>query len=250
MNRPAWLDIPRVDDPELLDLGHGSQVDVVQNLAEMWRLNRYFGGLSALTDHLYPLLEQYSALRADHDLPIQNSERIRVLDLGTGGAEIPVSIARWLRERSQQGRIVGVDWAARNLTAAAQNAFFVPEISLLQADALRLPFAPNSVDVVISSLFLHHFTRAQVIEVLRAAFDCARRAIIMSDLVRGKLPLLAFRFGAPLIVHHHMTRSDGLLSIRRGYTPDELRELAAEAGLSDAQVHLHHPFRMTLVARK
>ncbi|MBC7814584.1 MAG: methyltransferase domain-containing protein [Burkholderiales bacterium] len=237
MNLPAWLDIPRVDDPELLDLGHGSQVDVAQNLAEMWRLNRYFGGLSALTDHVYPILAQ-------------SSEPISILDLGTGGAEIPAAVARWMSQHAVKGRIIGVDWAARNLLAAGQNVASLPEISLLQTDAMRLPFAANSVDLTMSSLFLHHFTREQAVDLLRGAFDCARRAIIMSDLVRGRLPLLAFQYGAPLIVRHHMTRSDGKLSIRRGFTPAELRELATDAGLTNARVYPHHPFRMTLVAYK
>ena len=161
-----------------------------------------------------------------------------------------MALAGWLRQRGLWGGVVGVDWAARNLTAARQNLAQTPDVSLLQADALRLPLADNSVDYVISSMFLHHFTREQAVDVLRSAFRCARRAIIMSDLVRGRIPLLAFLVGARFIASNPISLADGPLSIRRSFTPPELRDLAAEADLTNAHVHTYRPFRMTLVAHK
>ena len=121
-------------------------------------------------------------------------------------------------------------------------------MSLLLADAQRVPFPNHAVDFVISSLFLHHFPPEAVVELLRTGYGLARRALIMTDLVRGVLPELAFGLVQPVLARHPLTRHDGRLSIRRAYTPTELRALAAAAGLAHARVYAHWPWRMTLVA--
>ncbi len=234
----SWLIPTQVEQPELLDLGFGSPADVSANLAEMWRANRYLGGLRALTRHLYPRL-----------LACQGSTII-LSDLGTGSGQIPVMIARWACRHGLTMQIIGVDWSPRNLTVAHHHIRSLPGISLVQADASRLPFSPGSVDFVISSLFLHHFPPEDVVRLLQSVLNCARRGVIMTDLVRGWLPLAAFKLAQPVIARNFLTRSDGALSIRRAYTPVELRELAAAAGLPDPQVHTHWAWRMTLVADK
>ena len=122
-------------------------------------------------------------------------------------------------------------------------------MNLMQADACALPFAEGQVDYFISTLFLHHLSPEQVIGVLRETYHRSRRGIVMSDLVRSYLPLLAFRLIQPIFARHYLTRHDGSLSIRRAYTPYELRAFARTAGLETARVYQHFPWRMTLSRR-
>lgn len=225
--------LERFDAPEWLDEGRGSPADVAANLAEMWRLNRALGGLAALTRHLYPRLHRHPG-------------RATVLDLGTGSAEVPRAIAAWAAARRRPVTSIGVDWAARHLAVARAHGRAAP-VPLLQADAAHLPLAPRSVDYVITTLFLHHFAPAAAVALLRAAYAVARRALLVSDLVRGRLPLLAFGLVQPLLARHPFTRHDGAVSIRRAYTPGELLALAHAAGLPQPRVHTHWPWRMTLV---
>jgi len=233
----SWLTPAWIDEPELLDMGEGSTEDVQMNLAEMWRINRYLGGVHAITRHLYPRLRAHAGVAT-------------LVDLGTGSADMPVSIARWARREHIRIRILAVDLAARHLTVAAHRIHSEADINLLQADAARLPLAPKSIDYLMSSLFLHHFKPEQVVELLRNTFACARHGIVMSDLVRGWLPLIGFKLGQAILARNYLTRHDGALSIRRAYTPSELQELARAAGLTNFRVYEHWPWRMTLVADK
>jgi len=233
----SFMHPPRVDDAELLDLGEGSIADVRDNLAEMWLINRWLGGLSALTLHLYPRLQAAPSL-------------VTIIDLGTGGAEIPRYLANWSNRHRIPLRLVGIDWASRNLKVAAQTVRDVQNVALLQADALRLPLLDFSVDYFISSLFLHHLPPEAVIALLRSSYQSAGRGIIMTDLVRGLLPLAAFRLIQPIFARNYLTRHDGMLSIRRAYTPDELYQMALAAGIPQPSITTHWPWRMTLVADK
>jgi SAM-dependent methyltransferase len=229
---PAWLGLPRDEQDEWLDQGRGTAGDVAANLGEMARINRWLGGLPALTRYLYPRI-------------LAASGPVSVLDLGTGSADFPAQLAAWARARGRVVRVIAVDWAARNLAVARRQ--MRAGVSLLQADALQPPLPAGGVDFVISSLFLHHFAPAAAAELLRGAARLARRAVIMTDLVRGRLPALVFHLVQPIFARHPLTRHDGALSIRRAYTPRELCALAAAAGLPSAEVTAHVPWRMTLV---
>src|SRR5688500_8214200 len=65
----------RVDAAELLEQGVGSLVDVRINRREMWRINRWLGGLRALTTHLFPCLHQHH-------------KHLTIVDLGSGSGEM------------------------------------------------------------------------------------------------------------------------------------------------------------------
>jgi ubiquinone/menaquinone biosynthesis C-methylase UbiE len=237
LGHASFLVPARKDQPELLDQNLGSPADVRSNLTEMWRLNRYFGGISALTRHLYPLLHQ-------------SLEPIRVVDLGTGSGEMAALLVRWAAQQHLPIRIGALDRSGRNLSVARDNTHTTPGIFLVQADACALPFADHQVDYFISSLFLHHLSPKQVVDVLSETYHRARHGIVMSDLIRGYLPLLAFRIVQPVFARNYLTYYDGLRSIRRAYTARELLSFAQVAGLEAAHVYCHFPWRMTLVAEK
>lgn len=227
----------RAEQEELLDLGQGTSQEVAENLAEMQRINDVLGGTRALTRHLFPRLLL-------HEGPVT------VLDLGSGGGGLPLALVHWAQRVGLPLRVLAVDWSARNLKIAAQLASKRPEIRLVQADARYLPLGPVQVDYVISSLFMHHLAPDTLSWVLQQAYALTREAVIMSDLVRGWLPYLAFKLLQPIFARNYLTRHDGALSVRRAYTPAELSRLALHAGLPDTHIYTHFPWRMTLVVQK
>jgi 2-polyprenyl-3-methyl-5-hydroxy-6-metoxy-1,4-benzoquinol methylase len=230
-----WL-ATRSDSPELLDMGVGSDEDVKANFADMWRINRYLGGVQALTHHLYPRL-------------LGQAGTTTIVDIGTGAGDIDAVISNWAHKHGLDLNVWGLDLSARNLrlTRSPSSALFDTR---LQADALYLPFKAGSVDYYISSLFLHHLSPDKLKKLLATTFQATNKGIIMSDLTRGWLPQVAFKLGQPIFARNFLTRHDGLVSIRRAYTPNELLSLAQEAGLSNGRIYRHWGWRMTLVAEK
>jgi len=237
IGRGGLLVPPREDADELLDLGVGTAEEVTASLDDLWRLNRFLGGLRALTTHLFPRL----------DLLV---EPATVTDIGAGDGRVAASIAAWALGQHRAVRVVALDLSQRHLSRAKTHPVTTSNLSLLQADATQLPFAPGTVDYYVSSLVLHHFTPEQAVALLRSAYQSARRGLVISDLTRGYLPLLGFRLAQPVLARSPITRYDGPVSIKRGYTPDELRLLAYEAGIPHPRIFVHPLWRMTLVADK
>ena len=232
-----WTETPeRVDREELLDLGHGSIEEVRRSLADLDRINRWLGGRAPLRRFLFPRMA--AATRRP----------LRVLDVGTGSAAGAVEIVRWARAQSIYTEVVALDRSGRHLSMAQEAARAYPEIRFTQADVFDLPFSDGSFDFVCSTLLLHHFAPEALRELLPKFWRLSRGSLILNDLVRGRVPAWFFEATSPFFARSPLTKHDGRASIRRAYTPAEMRLLLDEAGLSQARLHTHGLYyRMTIV---
>jgi SAM-dependent methyltransferase len=220
---------------ELLDEDHGSPAEIRRSLGDLWWINQHLGGLSSW--HRLLGLWQAGSVAAP--------SAISLLDLGAGTGEMAAAIAAELRGRGLAVRVFALDRRLAHLRGAATSA---PEGVV--ADALQLPFAEASIDLVACNLFLHHFHDTPgdplATRLLREMARVARRAVLINDLERAWVPyaairLLSWRFS-------RITRHDGPRSVAQAYTPAEMRVLC-QAALPAwrCQVSRLWPYRLGLV---
>lgn len=226
----------RLYEEELLDAGAGTDEDVLDNLSDLRRVNRYLGGGRAVARALSPLIEDRSAHHRS------------LLDVGTGSADIPLGIAQELKSRGVELSLTGLDLSDRILRLLRSRLKINGQISLVRGDALMLPFADSSFDFVTASLFLHHFREDDVVRLLREFGRVARRAVIVNDLVRDLVPYYFTRLAGPLLAKSFLTRNDGPVSVLRGFTTEEMAKMARRAGLAQYKVRRLFPYRLILVA--
>jgi ubiquinone/menaquinone biosynthesis C-methylase UbiE len=212
----------RLDDsPELLD-GPLDARTLDGNLRDLARVNRFLGGAALSWQALEPLMSAAGG-----------GETLQVLDVGTGAADIPISLAQRADRRDMPLHIVATDVRPEIVAIArargAEDPASSVEVRLGQADHIDEP--DGSFDVVHSSLVLHHLDPAPAIAALREMARVATRAVIVNDLDRTEAWYLGARLLALLTTTNAYTRNDGPLSVRRAYRPNEMRQLAARAGL-------------------
>lgn len=224
---------------ELLDHPGDSSAELAGNLADLARLNRYFGTTCTIQAQLERLLA-----RLDPRAPL------RVLDLGTGGADIPVALVRWARRRGRRLRVLAVDRDGAILAHARRRVAAYPEITLLQADALALPLKDGSVAVAFSTLTLHHLSPEEAGRFLRAMEKVAGLGFLVLDLARSRLAYAGVWLVTRLLSRNRMTRHDGPLSVRRAYTGPELAALAARARVGPLAISRPRLFRFLAVRDK
>jgi ubiquinone/menaquinone biosynthesis C-methylase UbiE len=226
----------RIYEEELLDAGDGSDQDVAENLADLRRINRFLGGTRVV-------------LKAVEDICDLNVLRhLSLLDVGTGSADIPAAVQEWCATRGIVPMIAALDISERNLRVARGELGIDPALSLIQADAARLPFTSRSFDCVSASLFLHHFTDDDVVKLLTEFARVARRAVIVNDLIRNLVPYYFMKLSGPLFATSYLTRNDGPISVLRGFTASELHLLAQRAGLRRFRIRRSFPYRLSMVA--
>jgi hypothetical protein len=102
----------------------------------------------------------------------------------------------------------------------------------------------------MTSHFLHHFESKELAVVLRALFSLARRALVVNDLRRAAVPYCFGRVFFPMLFETRVSVSDGLLSIRRGFTTDELAAGFREAGIERVRIRRCFPYRLLAIAEK
>ncbi len=209
-----------VDAEELLDGPLDDSAVLRGNLRDLERANRWLGGI-----HL--------SARAIEALAGDRTE-LTVLDIGTGGADIPLALLDRARRRGHRWHVTGIDNRPEILAAAAARdprLRATAGLELHVGDGRALPHPPASFDVVHASMVVHHLEPDEVVRLLGEMRRVARIGVVVNDLVRSRRAWI----GAWLLAHgstrNRFTRYDAPLSVRRAYTTRELTELAAAAGL-------------------
>jgi len=201
---------------EVLDRADAPAVLVRASLADVRRANALFGGRRAVVAALVPFFEG-----------AHPPARWTLLDLGTGAGDIPRAAARAAARRGIELVTLGLEHH-RAAAALARNAGVTPVVG----DIERPPFSSGSVDVVIMSQILHHASRERALEWVRAANRIARRAVVVADLRRSRFAAWGIWLASFPLAFHPVSRRDGVLSVRRGFTPAELTELLRRAGIA------------------
>lgn len=229
--------LPRCDEPELLDGAIQDAGELAENFRDIERVNQLLGGTSTILRHLPRMIDATS-----REAPI------RLLDLATGSADIPVAIDRWAAKRKIEIAIVASDRSKDVLELAKQRTAHHPGISIARYDARSIPLPDRSFDIVLCSLSLHHFTPDDAVRVLGEMRRLARTGFILNDLSRSRTGYVAAWIGAHLTTRNRLTRHDAPLSVRRAYTPAELDTLLHRAGILDAAISRNFWFRMAAIA--
>lgn len=213
----------RIIEPELLD--SLPEARARSSLADLERINAWFGGHRALLAAVSPL--------------VGRTQRFNVLDAGAATG----AMGRFLRRRYPEATVTSLDRRTQHLASAPE-----PRVA---ADAFHLPFRPASFDVVMCSLFLHHFDDADVSRLLSGLFRTARRGLAVVDLYRHPVAEWFLPATRHLLGWDEVTVHDGRRSVRAAFLPRELEALARDAGLPHPEVRLHLPwFRITLSVKR
>ena len=201
---PEILDDPDVD-PRLRERSH----------RDVERSNVLFGGRRAVMLALRPLFDE---------LRKTDAPQATLLDIGTGLADLPWRAREIARRRGVVLRTIALD-GAFTLVSAARHRVNEP----VCGDALSLPFADRSVDIVLCSQVLHHFDDEHAVRLIAELDRVARRRVIVSDLRRSWLAAAGWTVAAFALGFHPITRHDGRLSVLRGFTDGELGGMVVAA---------------------
>ncbi|GAC1354687.1 MAG: hypothetical protein NVSMB42_12640 [Herpetosiphon sp.] len=220
-------------DSELADEPIADLDLLAGNFRDMVAADRFLGGRRGLFKRVVGWLQ---TMPADYTATI--------LDIATGSAEGPLALVNWAGRRKNNVHVIAgdigyhvMDVARRRVSASA--------ISLLQHDALALPFAAKSVDIVTCTQALHHFQPAEVVKLLREMARVARLGVVINDLRRcwgGYLGARLLALGAD----NSLSRHDGPLSVLRAYTRAEAQQLLDQAK-TGGTAYAEPVFRLSLI---
>ncbi|MDH4350107.1 MAG: methyltransferase domain-containing protein [Gemmatimonadota bacterium] len=201
---------------EALDDGGCPDPIVRAMLPEIARANTLFGGRAAA---------MFGAARLLDGVPA--GSHLTLLDVGAGRGDLSRALVRLAGRRGIALTAVALD--NHRVAAALARG---PGVSPVLAGAEALPIAVDGVDLVLASQFLHHFSRPSAAALVREFDRLARVGVVICEPRRTPLAAAGIWAAAQVLGFHAVTRRDGVLSVRRSFTPSELAAVLADAGVS------------------
>lgn len=217
----------RVVIPEWLDTDSCTPAEIAASLRDLDRINRWFGGNAALADILR------------HIARGTRRRELTLLDVASGSGGVARAVEQSLSADGLAVQTTLVDRAASHLVNGGRS---------VAGDALALPFADNSFDVVASTLFVHHLEPGEVTTFAREGLRVCRVAFVVNDLIRHPVHLAMVYAGVPLF--SRVTRHDSVASVKRAYTVEEMHAAVEKAGPRRVEISRHYLFRMGVTAWK
>jgi SAM-dependent methyltransferase len=175
---------------------------------------------------------------------------VRVLDLATGAGDVPLRLGRLAHRAGLPLDIEGCDVSPAAVEHARGRADRSgAAVRFVVRDVLSGPL-PAGHDAIVSSLFLHHLSEEEAIDLLRRMGEAAGRLVLINDLLRSRSGLLLVYLATRLLSRSDVVHVDGVRSIRAAFTMAEARALAGRAGLHGARVARRWPCRFLLEWRR
>ena len=219
----------RITTQELLDSNDCPPLDAAASLRDLSRINRWFGGVTTTRK----LIERVAQ--------VTGKKHFSVLEVAAGFGEVPKLAAQQLSRQGITIEVTLLDLVPSHL---------LPGTRAIVADALALPFADASFDLISSSLFAHHLEPPELSRFAAEALRVSRVAVLINDLIRHPLHLALVYAGFPLM-RSYVSRFDGVASVRRAYVPEEMKEIIASASQNGSELQLeiarHYLFRIGVI---
>lgn len=231
----------RSTEPEIMDDLKCSGQVVVQTLKELEFINKWLGGNFVTLNGLDKLLSVVEE-------PLQQG--ITIVDIGCGGGDMLKLLSKKVSHAGTIARLIGIDANEHIIAYAAEHTKSYPSISFQAVDVLTPDFTNQQFDVIISTLFFHHFTTAQLIELFKSLKVQARIGIVVNDLHRHWFAYYSIKWLTQLFSKSAMVKYDAPLSVRRGFSRQELEYVLKQAGITEFSLTWRWAFRWQLVIHR
>ena len=219
---------------ELLDQPDIPFADIKRNMEELDFINTWLGG-HAIT------LAGFKKL-------VNRSQPVSICEIGCGGGDNLIAIRNWCRRQGIKATFTGVDMnpfcidVAKQKLPASDARFIVSDYKFVTFD--------EQPDIIFSSLFCHHFAEPELTTQLQWMQSNARLGFFINDLHRHPLAYYSIKWLTSLFSKSYLVKNDAPLSVARGLTKKEWRQLIASAGIDAFSLQWKWAFRWLIVVEK
>jgi len=199
-------------------------------LDKLGKINKWLGGNNVTLDGLKQLLKHQP-----------RNKTCTIVDLGCGHGDILRLIADYGRKHNFSFNLIGIDANQDAIDYAVELSDDYDELSFKNLDIFSEEFQQLDYDIVLSTLFLHHFNQDEIHTLLKKTSSKANLGIVINDLHRNKIAYGLFKL-LGLVISNHMIVQDGLTSILRAFKREELENMSKQLELK-SQIRWKWAFR-------
>ena len=199
-------------------------------LDKLGKINKWLGGNKVTLSGIEQLLEGKS-----------KDETYTIIDLGCGHGDILRLVADYGTKNNYKFELIGIDANQDAIDYATELSADHDNIRFKKSDIFSEAFEALDYDIVLSTLFLHHFNQEEIDKLLKLVSEKANVGIVVNDLQRSRLAYVLFKL-LGVTISNHMIVQDGLTSILRAFKRQELEAISKKLQLK-SQIRWKWAFR-------
>jgi len=184
-----------------------------ESLDSLANINKWLGGNFVTLNGLKKVLKGH-----------EKSKPLTILDMGCGNGDMLRELAKFGKKAGCNFTLIGIDANQHTVDYAKELSVNYPEISYLKQDIFSEKFQHLQYDLVLATLFLHHFSEDDIVKLLAPILKKASLGIVVNDLNRNKIAYYLFSFLC-LFIKNKMTKEDGLISVLRAFKKADLERI-------------------------
>lgn len=217
----------RSDQKELLD-GDNIPFDALkQNLTELNFINTWLGG--------------HSITLRGIKRSINRTKPIIICEIGCGGGDNLFAVYQYCLKHDIKAKFIGID-LHEGCINYARDRYPQLDCQWICSDYAAVKFDPNPT-IIFSSLFCHHFTNDQLIDMLQWLQQNSREAFFINDLQRNRLPYYLIKHLTKIFSNSYLVKNDACLSVARSFVKKDWVQLFERAGIKNYMIRWQWAFR-------
>ncbi|WP_298901207.1 methyltransferase domain-containing protein [uncultured Psychroserpens sp.] len=179
-------------------------------LDKLAKINKWLGGNKVTLSGLKKALKEHP-----------KEQQITIIDLGCGSGDMLRFVSRFGKQNGYNFRLLGIDANRHTVDYARASSVAYENIEFKALDIFSEEFKQLNYDMVLTTLFLHHFKEDELIAFLRPVLEKAKWGVVVNDLHRHKLAYYLFKLLC-ITIKNKTIIEDGLTSVLRGFKKREL----------------------------
>lgn len=221
----------RSEEKELMDDFNCSGEELNQTLGELKTINRWLGGNYVTTTGLAKIFKKYP------------QDAYTLADVGCGGGDMIRVMYDWSKSQKKDVNFIGIDANRNIIDLAAVRLADLPDVDWRVQNAFDTEFSEEKVDISTCTLFTHHFTDTELVDLLKSLRAKSGLGIVINDLHRHPLAYYSIKWLTKLFSKSKMVQHDASLSVLRSFSREDLEKILRSAQIENFEISWHWAFR-------
>jgi 2-polyprenyl-3-methyl-5-hydroxy-6-metoxy-1,4-benzoquinol methylase len=209
-----------------------------RTLIELEVINKWLGGNQITIDAVAHLLKFWN-----------KENEVTIVDVGCGGGDMLRIIDVWAKKEKVKVKLVGIDANPHIVAFAKKNLAMYPSIEFETMNIFSKDFEQQKFDIVLGTLFYHHFTNEQLITFFRLIKTHAKVGFVINDIHRHWLAYYSIKFLTGAFSRSEMVKYDAPVSVLRAFKKKELTEILRAANINNFLISWRWAFRWQVIVR-
>lgn len=229
----------RANIKELMDSAETEEAELLKAYNDINTVNKLLGGNQITLNGVIELTKHLPA-----------NQEVTITDIGCGDGEILFRCENYANKNNLNWKLNGIDINSKSIALAHNRAPKHSRVTFEVLDIFSNQFDEKKASIFLFSLTLHHFSDSEIMSILGKTYQQAKIGIVINDLQRSAVAYRLFQLFGFFFLKSKIAKSDGLISILRGFKKNDLKQFALKMPNGIHLIYNRWAFRWQWIIKK